>query len=97
MRCNQQRPCSITSQKLKGQLKMDSCNLIADLHRDFRQTSTHKINMASQRIQIACIDCWQLQMVRALINLIQFRIQSVSVELRSLSLHIALDRPDFVI
>src|SRR5258708_39108536 len=34
----------------KGQLMMDSCNFIAGLHRDFGQTSTHKINMTSQRI-----------------------------------------------
>jgi hypothetical protein len=50
MRCNKQHLYSIKSQKLKGQLMMDSCNFIADLHRDFGQTSTHKINMTSQRI-----------------------------------------------
>ncbi len=32
MRCNQQHLYSITSQKLKGQLMMDSCNFIAGLH-----------------------------------------------------------------
>ena len=62
-----------------------------------RQTSTHKVNMASQCIQIARIDSRQLQMVRPLINLIQFRIQSVGVELWSLCLHIVLDRPDLVV
>jgi hypothetical protein len=35
MHCNKQHLYSITSQKLKGQLMMDSRNFIADLHRDF--------------------------------------------------------------
>ena len=49
MHCIKQHLDSI-SQKRKGQLMMDSCNFIADLNRDFGQTSTHKINMTSQCI-----------------------------------------------